>query len=81
MEDPAMSASLSPAPLARTLAHSGPHILRLAWRRFRRDYDLALRDELSRQTLRRLDDRMLADIGLVRAQADIEANRRPWTLV
>ncbi len=79
-----MSASLSPTPLARTLADRGPHILfalRLAWRRFRRDYDLALRHELSRRTLHRLDDRMLADIGLVRAQADIEANRRPWTLV
>lgn len=76
-----MSASLSPAPLATPVMQLAMRALRLAWRRFRRDYDLALRHELSRHTLRRLDDRMLADIGLVRAQADIEANRRPWTLV
>jgi uncharacterized protein YjiS (DUF1127 family) len=81
MEDPAMSASLSPAPLATPVTQLALRTLRRAWRRFRHDYDLALRDELSRRTLRRLDDRMLDDIGLVRAQADIEANRRPWTLV
>jgi uncharacterized protein YjiS (DUF1127 family) len=76
-----MSAHLSPAPIARGLALSGPHVVllaRLAWRRFRRAYALALRDEVSRRNLRRMDDHMLSDIGLSRAQAQFEANRKPW---
>jgi uncharacterized protein YjiS (DUF1127 family) len=81
LEDSAMSAHLSPAPFARTIAHGGPHLvlaLRLAWRRFRRAYAVALRDEVSRRNLHRLDDRMLADIGVSRAQAHYEAERKPW---
>ena len=76
-----MSAHLSPAPLARSLAHVAPHLvaaLRLAWRRFRRAYALALRDEVSRRNLGRLDDHMLADIGVSHAQAKFEADRKPW---
>ena len=76
-----MSAHLSPAPLARTVAHGAPHLaaaLRVAWRRFRRAYAVALRDEISRRNLRRLDDHMLADIGISRAQAQFEADRVPW---
>lgn len=76
-----MSAHLSPIPAVRTLAFAGPHLVlaaRLAWRRFRRAYALALRDEVSRRNLRRLDDRMLSDIGISRAQAAHESARRPW---
>ena len=76
-----MSAHLSPAPIARGLALSGPHVVllaRLAWRRFRRAYDQALREETSRRNLHRLDDHMLSDIGITRAQAQFEADRRPW---
>lgn len=74
-----MSAHLSPAP--RTIGLVGPNLvatLRLAWHRLRRAYALALRDEVSRRNLRRLDDRMLADIGISRAQAAHELGRRPW---
>ena len=76
-----MSAHLSPAPFARTIVHGAPHLvvaLRVAWRRFRRAYAVALRDEISRRNLRRLDDHMLADIGISRAQAQFEADRVPW---
>jgi uncharacterized protein YjiS (DUF1127 family) len=34
--------------------------------------------ETSRRNLRRLDDHMLSDIGITRAQAQFEADRRPW---
>jgi uncharacterized protein YjiS (DUF1127 family) len=76
-----MSAHLSPAPAARPLPFAGPHLVlaaRLAWRRFRRAYAVALRDEVSRRDLRRLDDRMLADIGITRDQAAHPSARRPW---
>ena len=71
------------AHLARphSLAHIAPHLamaLRLAWRRFQRAYALALRAETSRRTLHRLDARMLSDIGITRAQAVSEANRKRW---
>jgi uncharacterized protein YjiS (DUF1127 family) len=78
---PAMSAHLSPAPITRGLIPAAPHLtlaLRLAWRRFRRAYDQALREETSRRNLHRLDDHMLSDIGITRAQAQFEADRRPW---
>lgn len=78
-----MSAHLSPTPIARGLILTAPHLgmaLRLAWRRFRRAYALALRDEVSRRNLRTLDDRMLADIGISRAQAEFHASRTPWSL-
>jgi uncharacterized protein YjiS (DUF1127 family) len=73
-----MSAHLSPAP---SLPFAGPHLVvaaRLAWRRFRRAYALALRDEVSRRDLRRLDERMLADVGITRDQATRPSARRPW---
>lgn len=76
-----MSAHLSPAPIARGVILTAPYFvvtLKLAWRRFRRAYKLALRDEVSRRNLRVLDDRMLSDIGISRAHAEFEANRKPW---
>ncbi len=81
-----MSAHLSPAkfsPGIRGLIPAAPHLklaLRLAWRRFRRAYAVALRDELARRTLRTLDDRMLEDIGISRAQAERQLTRSLWTL-
>lgn len=81
-----MSAHLSTTPITRgpitrSVAHLAPHLvlaLRLSWRRFRRAYALALRDEVSRRNLRRMDDRMLADVGISRAHTQFEANRKPW---
>jgi uncharacterized protein YjiS (DUF1127 family) len=76
-----MSAHLSP--ISATQGFAGARrdavaALGLAWRRFRRAYAVALRAETSRRTLQVLDDRMLADIGISRAQAQFEADRRPW---
>lgn len=34
----------------------------------------------TRQDLAEMDDRMLADLGISRAQADFQLNRAPWTL-
>lgn len=76
-----MSAHLSPAPAVRTLPFAGPHLVlaaRLAWRRFRRAYAVALRNEVSRRDLHRLDDRMLADVGITRDQAAHPSLGRPW---
>lgn len=76
-----MSAHLSPAPIARGATLPAPHLkaaLKLAWRRFRRAYAQALREEVSRRNLRVLDDHMLSDIGITRAQAQFEADRKPW---
>jgi uncharacterized protein YjiS (DUF1127 family) len=42
--------------------------------RFRR----ALRVMATRPDASRLDDRMLADLGISRAQAQFEASRAPW---
>jgi uncharacterized protein YjiS (DUF1127 family) len=36
------------------------------------------RKRRERRRLLELDDRMLADIGLTRAQAEQEAGKRPW---
>ena len=76
-----MSAYLSPSPIARGLLGAAPPVglaLRLALRRFRRAYAQALREEISRRNLRVLDDHMLSDIGISRAHAEFEANRKPW---
>lgn len=40
----------------------------------------ALRVASTRRALAEMDDRMLADIGLTRAEALREAGRRPWDL-
>jgi uncharacterized protein YjiS (DUF1127 family) len=39
-----------------------------------------LRTLVTRQGLSDIDDRMLADLGISRAQADFELSRAPWTL-
>ena len=44
------------------------------WTRFRQ----AVRLVATRRMLAEMDDRMLADIGIDRAQALTEANRMPW---
>lgn len=79
-----MSAHLSPISVTQGLV--GPRrgatgVLGLAWRRFRRAYAVALRTETSRRNLAVLDDRMLADIGISRAQAQFEADRKPWHMI
>ncbi len=33
-----------------------------------------------RRALAQMDERMLADIGLSRAQAEVEINRKPWDI-
>lgn len=76
-----MSAHLSPTRPATLATQPLVAMLRDAWRDFRRAYTIALRAEASRHHLRRLDDRMLADIGITRAQARSEADRKPWPLV
>ncbi|MCC6719619.1 MAG: DUF1127 domain-containing protein [Acetobacteraceae bacterium] len=74
-----MSAHLSHAPSSRfTIGRPLMASARLAWQRFAHAYALALRAEASRHNLGRLDDRMLSDIGISRAQADFEAGRKPW---
>ncbi len=76
-----MSAHLSPVPVARSLVQVAPHFvlaLRFAWRRFRRAYDVAVRDEVSRRNMRRMDDHMMADIGISRAQVQFDLARKPW---
>jgi uncharacterized protein YjiS (DUF1127 family) len=35
---------------------------------------------LERRALARMDARMLADIGLSRAEAEAEVNRKPWDI-
>ena len=40
-----------------------------------------LRSLVTRQGLSDIDDRMLADLGISRAQADFELSRAPWSLI
>jgi uncharacterized protein YjiS (DUF1127 family) len=37
-----------------------------------------VRNARTRRELKSMDDRMLADIGIDRAQARVEADRMPW---
>ena len=79
-----MSAQTSHPTISRAIAAPLPHltaVVRLAWRRFKRAYATALREETSRRNLKVLDDRMLSDIGISRAQAQFEADRKPWHLL
>lgn len=76
-----MSAHVSAPQTSRISALLGAQLsllLHRSWTEFQRAYQLAQRDETSRRNLRVLDDRMLADIGVSRAQAQFEANRAPW---
>lgn len=54
--------------MLRLRVGEGVQSLRRAWR-------LASRDAVSRRNLRVMDDRMLSDIGISRAQAKFEAHR------
>jgi uncharacterized protein YjiS (DUF1127 family) len=76
----AMSAHLSPLPATALARPHSPLPLALSrlWAEFLQAYAVALRAERSRGDLRRLDDRMLEDIGITRAQAKAEADRVPW---
>lgn len=79
-----MSAHTSLTATTRAGSATLPHLTtaaRWAWRRFKRAYAVALREETSRRNLKVLDDRMLADIGISRAQAHFEADRKPWHLL
>ena len=85
-----MSAQTSHPITSRPVAAPLPHltaVVRLAQflegvgRRFKRAYAAALREETSRRNLKVLDDRMLSDIGISRAQAQFEADRKPWHLL
>ena len=66
-----------------TIARPAPSI-EMDWRWPNWFHDLApslrrmWRKRRERQHLLELDDRMLADIGLTRAQAEHEARKRPW---
>ncbi len=67
--------------------HSFPHsrlpanLLQRAWAGVRANLRRAERVVASRRNLRRLDDRMLSDIGISHAQAEFEAERMPWQLL
>jgi uncharacterized protein YjiS (DUF1127 family) len=51
------------------------------WAEIRTNVRKAERVVASRRNLNRLDDRMLSDIGISHAQAEYEAERRPWELL
>lgn len=67
--------------------HSFPHnqlptnLLRRFWVGIQANLRRAERVVASRRNLRRLDDRMLSDIGISHAQAEFEAERMPWQLL
>ena len=56
-------------------------LLRRAWANAWANLKQAERVVASRRNLRRLDDRMLSDIGISHAQAEFEAERKPWELL
>lgn len=49
-------------------------------RGFARRFRQALRVMATRPDASKLDDRMLADLGISRAQAEFEASRAPWRI-
>ncbi len=56
--------------------HVGAAIIARAWA-----FAVAAhRAAVSRHQLREMDDRMLQDLGISRAQAEFEASRLPWHL-
>jgi uncharacterized protein YjiS (DUF1127 family) len=38
------------------------------------------RAAIGRRAIAQMDDRMLSDVGLSRAEASVEINRRPWDI-
>ena len=51
-----------------------------AAKRFGGQFRRALRVMATRPNAAKLDDRMLADLGISRAQAEFEASRAPWRI-
>jgi uncharacterized protein YjiS (DUF1127 family) len=51
-----------------------------ALKSFGHEFRRAMRVIATRPDVSRLDDRMLQDLGISRAQADFEASRAPWKL-
>ena len=49
-----------------------------ATKRFGANFRRALHVMATRPDVSKLDDRMLADLGISRAQAEFEASRAPW---
>lgn len=54
--------------------------LGVALKNFGQEFRRALRVVATRPDVSRLDDRMLKDLGISRAQAEFEASRAPWKL-
>lgn len=52
----------------------------MALKQFGHEFRRALRVVTTRPDVSRLDDRMLKDLGISRAQAEFEASRAPWKL-
>ncbi|HTN12304.1 MAG TPA: DUF1127 domain-containing protein [Acetobacteraceae bacterium] len=70
------TASINQGSLHRGLRPRLAAAVRQFGARFRR----ALRVMATRPDASRLDDRMLADLGISRAQAHFEASRAPWRI-
>ncbi len=69
-----MSGYVLHRPLLRRRAAASPAAVWLAW------LAEAMRTVSTRRSLAQMDDRMLKDIGLTRADAQEEASRKPWDL-
>jgi uncharacterized protein YjiS (DUF1127 family) len=54
--------------------------LAAAAKRFGAQFRRALRVMATRPDASKLDDRMLSDLGISRAQAEFEATRAPWRI-
>lgn len=63
-----------------SLAHGLRPRLAAAAKQFGGQFRRALRVMATRPDASRLDDRMLADLGISRAQAHFEASRAPWRI-
>lgn len=61
--------NLRPGPFAGAVA---------ALKNFGREFRRALRVMSTRPDVSKLDDRMLKDLGISRAQAEFEVSRAPW---
>ncbi len=71
-----MSAPIALAPMQRIAARAGH--LSTALRQALGRFEQAVEVMASRRDLAAMDDRMLQDLGISRAQAEFEATRAPW---